>query len=201
MYDYIRYFQRTDAVKDDNRLYIAEVFFERYNIENPVDIYRWLWEGEFGPGSKLPELTLDVLTDDIRKSRIQMGSRKQPVWEPLGLNDKLLKINLVPYADSNCPLNTLIQFSERIKDIKANTLRFKKNWYFMKTQIVPGHALTVERMNDFENSIAFHMTPEMQYSEQFLEQYGNHYRVVPASLFFSHFPEFNPEDQRDGDFV
>ena len=203
MYEYINYYKDRESESiGDLRLDILEKFFKTYSITNPADLYMWLWEGEFGYSSyRHHEEVLDKLSEDIRKSRIEMGSVKLPVWEYLGLNNKLLKINIVAYAASNCPLLRLIFFSSRTRDIKSNSLRFKKNWQFIKTQISPGMTVTVEEMIEFENSIPFHMTPEVRYTDSFLKQYGTTYRIVPSTLFFSNFPEFNPEDQGSGDFV
>jgi hypothetical protein len=130
-----------------------------------------------------------------------MGTVKLPVWEYLGLNNKLLKINIVSYAAHDGPLLRLLYFSSRTKDIKTDSLRFKKNWQFIKTQISPGMTITVEKMVEFEYKIPFHMTPEVSYTDSFLSQFGSNYRIVPASLFFNTFPEFNPDDRGSGDFV
>ena len=202
MYEYINYYQnKEDHLKNDKRLFVLERFFQKYKILHPEDLYMWLWEGEFGYGDRENINTLDQLTDSIRKSRIETGSKKLPVWDYLGLNNKLIKINIVSYADHNCPLLRLLFFSERTKDVKSDSLRFKKNWQFIKTQISPGMDITVEEMIAFENQIPFHMTPQMNYTDDFLSQFGSTYLIVPGSLFFSTYPEYDPENRGSGDFI
>jgi hypothetical protein len=202
MYEYINYFRPVVTKRfTDRRVAIAEDFFFTYPTATPADLYRWLWEGEFGPGAQAPELSLDRMMDDIRLARIRSGGKRFPIYESLGLNETLLKINIVPYTDAACPLLRLLMLAERTHGMKTDTLRFKKNWQFMKTQIVPGMKISVDDMNSFENSIAFHMTPELPYTQEFLKIFGEGYRIVPASLFFSYFPEFDPNIYYSLDFA
>lgn len=195
MYDYLydNYYNQEWAGQEF-RVQIAERFLERYVHIRPEDIYRWLWEGEYGPGMNSPDLTIDRLNTDLRYARTISGSRKQEIWEPMGLAARILKINLVPYADSGGPFLRLLEMSNRAREIRPNTLRFKRDWYFMKTQVTRGMEVSLESMNDFENRIAFHMTPEVAFSETYIGHYGTGYRLVPRTLFFKHFPEYEPDD-------
>lgn len=196
MYEYLHdyYYFDPDWFAHEFRVATAEEFLDHYKKVRPADVYRWLWEGEYGPGSNSPESSLDRLTYDLRLARMKQGAREQKIWEPMGLAMKVLKINLVPYADSGCPLKRLLDLSVRATEMRANTLRFKRDWNFMKTQIIPGMEISVDQMNSFENTIAFHMTPEVPWSELFLKQYGTGYRLAPRRLFFRHFPEYEPVD-------
>ncbi len=174
------------------RVATAESFLDYYKKIKAQDIYRWLWEGEYGPGSNLPESTLDRLTYDLRLARMMHGAREQNLWEPMGLAMKILKINLVPYADTGCPLKRLLDLSIRATEMRPNTLRFKRDWHFMKTQIPPDLEITIDQMSGFENDIPFHMTPEISWSDTYIDTYGIGYRLVPRHLFFRFFPEYEP---------
>lgn len=195
MYDYL---QRGNFTNEwagfDYRVSVAEQFLDHYSRIHAQDIYRWLWEGEFGAGSAAPDLDLNRLVYDLRLARIRTGSQEEPIWEPMGLSMKILKINLVPYADSGCPLMRLIEMNRKSREVRPNTLRFKRDWSFMKTQIIPGMSVSVDEMVQFENTIAFHMTPEASWSDDFMDHYGMGYRLVPQSIFFKHFPEYEPVD-------
>ena len=172
---------------------MADWFLDSYKKIQAGDLYRWVWEGEFGLYNKAVDLSLDRLTEDIRLARIKHGRTQKSVWEPLGLAFSLIKINLVPYADSGCPLKRLLMLEERARDVRPNPLRFKHDWHLMKTQITPGLSVSLDSISEFENSIPFHVTPEVSYSEGFLEEYGLGYRIVPRALFFNYFPEYEFE--------
>lgn len=171
---------------------IAEEFLDRHPQAKAQDIYRWLWEGEFGAGSRSQASNLDELTSAIRKARMHKTAGTQPMWEYLGLTQRLLHINIIPYSDAGCPLKRLLNLGERIRDFRPDQLRFKMQWGFLKTQVVPGMRITVDELNSFENEIPFHMTPELPFTEEFTQEYGTGYIIVPQDLFFETFPEYNP---------
>lgn len=176
---------------------VAETFLDSYDDILPEDLYRWLWEGEFGPGRTVPPLTLDQLAQDIRLARIQGNGNLVDVWEPAGLADKYVRVNLLPYVDRGCPLKRLIAMGDRSKELKADPLRMKQDWEFLKTQIIPGMLLTMDQMRAFELSIPFHITPEINYSKKYVENYGLGFRIVPRVLFLTYFPEYSNEMQSD----
>lgn len=175
---------------------ISEWFLEQYPKIEACDIYRWIWEGEYGGKMGSTELTLDYLTNNIREARIH-GRRPAAVWEPMGLAMLLVKINLVTYADQGCPLLRLLMLEERSREIRPNPMRFKHDWSLMKSQLAPGMAVSVEKLIAFENAIPFHTVPEVKYSETFLKEYGSGYRIVPRNLFFNYFPEYRIEEKEE----
>lgn len=177
----------------EEKTFIAESFLDKYNPKRAQDLYRWLWEGEFGPGSIMQQLSLDQLQQDIRQSRMHYRKTNYhpgQICEDAGLTRRFLKINLMVYADSGCPLKRLIMLSERIKDARPDPLRFKKDWTFLKTQIISGMHLTLDLLNHFENEIAFHMSPETIWSDDWTGRYGSGYWLAPRLLFFHFFPEY-----------
>ena len=198
---FIEDFQANERKLDyEEKVVIAEGFLERYNVTEARNVYRWLWEGEFGAGSRTPTASLEQLSQDIRVAR--MHARRADytpsgLCEEIGLAQRFIKVNLVPYADSGCPLKRLVLLADRGREARPDPLRFKSDWAFMKTQIVPGMELTIDRMNHFEEEIAFHMAPEVEYSEDHLKKFGVGYRLVPRSLFFAYFPEYAPETESD----
>jgi len=169
---------------------IAEDFLDRHPIARARDLYRWLWEGEFGSGARFQAANLDELTQEIRKARMHKSAGSARMWEHLGLTQRLLHVNLIPYSDEGCPLKKILSLAERIRDFRPDQLRFKMQWGFLKTQIVPGMRLTVDELNLFENEIPFHMTPEIQHTEEYEKEYGSGYMIVPAGLFFEAYPEY-----------
>lgn len=195
MYDHLQEYYLSDTWSEhEKRVAEADAFLDYYTEIRAQDVYRWLWEGEFGGGASAPELTLDRISFDLRIARTNPRVYEQKIWEPVGLSMRILKINIVPYADGGCPLLRLLELARRTGELRPNTLRFKRNWYFLKTQIVPGMHISVDDLNAYENTIAFHMTPEVSWSTEFMETYGTGYRLVPRSLFFRYFPEYEPVD-------
>ena len=192
-------FHRYSDDENDGRLTyeektgVAEAFLDYYDDILPGDLYRWLWEGEFGPGRTPPPLTLDQLAQDIRLSRIQGNGNLVDVWEPAGLSGKFVRVNLLPFVDRGCPLKRLIAMGDRTRDLKPDPLRMKQDWEFLKTQLVPGMLLTGDQMRAFELSIPFHITPEIAYSDKYEENFGLGFRIVPRILFLQNFPEYAPE--------
>lgn len=169
----------------------AEWFYSHYHSYTAEDIYAWLWAGEFGyPPGQYPDADLHRLLEDIRQARYHAGTIRS-VWEPLGLENHLIKINIAYYADVGCPLPRLIQLSERIREeISPNAMRFKSNWNLMKAHISEGADVSLTQIHEFEERIPFNMTPFIPHTADFLSQFGVHYRIVPAALFFDHFPEY-----------
>ncbi len=187
-------YQQDDEDLNELKNKMAEWFLENYSDLKARDMYRWLWEGEFGAAHHGRNLSLDRLTEDIRLARIK-NRRGLMVWEPLGLANVLVKVNLVPYSDSGCPLKRLIMLEERARDVRPNPLRFKHDWNLLKTQLTPDMPVKIEHIHEFENSIPFHLTPEVQYTDEFIDKYGLGYRVVPRTLFFDYFPEYSFESK------
>jgi hypothetical protein len=169
----------------------AEWFYTHYHSYTPEDIYGWLWAGEFGyPPGLYPDANLHALMEDIRRARHQPGAHRA-VWEPLGLESLLVKINIAVYTDEGCPLPRLVDLSERIREeIHPNAMRFKSNWNLMKAQISTAAEVTLTQIHDFEERIPFNMSPYIQYSPDFLAQFGPHFRIVPATMFFDAYPEY-----------
>lgn len=192
---YEHLFEAPDEGDRESRLDLktrtAEWFLKTYREAKASDIYQWLHEGEFGYRSQ-PDSSLDRLTEDIRLARYAPPVY-EGIWEPLGLSDRLIKVNVAFYSDAGCPLPRLIQLNERVQEIRPNSLRFKANWNFMKTEIVPGMNVTLDQIHQFENEIPFHMTPAVNYSSEFLASYGRVYRIVPRRLFFQYFPEYRDD--------
>ncbi len=180
-----------DEIPFEERMFIAEQFLDCYSLAEPCDIYRWVWEGEFGLGRHSLDLDLENLHQDLRLARIHKTRISLPVTENLGLANRFVKVNLAPYADSGCPLKRLLMLEERVPDMRPDPLRFKRDWAFMKTQLAHGMSVTVEMMNEFENEIPFHMAPEVDFSAAWKSNYGTGYRIVPRGAFFQYFPEYS----------
>ena len=186
----INNFEEKDHLQKKGR--IIEWYMEHYNLTNLQDIYRWLWEGEYGSGNR--DFSLDKLIDDIHLARIN-SIKKDRIWEPAGLALTLIKINLVPYVNFGCPLKRLLSLEERVLNIHPNPLRFKEDWALIKTKYSKSKKLSTEDFNDYENSIPFHTVPIVQFSAEYINKFGLSYRILPRNLFFEYFPEYEIEEE------
>ena len=96
----------------------AEQFLDNHPIARARDLYRWLWEGEFGPGTRHQPTRLDELTQMIRTARMHKSAGSQPMWEPLGLTCRFVHVNLIPYNT-----NPAIDY---VESDNASIQKFKK---------------------------------------------------------------------------
>ena len=188
-----RYSDGDSDLSQDRKTRIAEWFLAEYSEVEARDLYRWVWEGEFGRRQEQLDLSLDRLTEDIRRARIH-PFKPPRVWEPSGLAGMLVRINLVAYADGGYPLKRLLTMEERVFDQRPNPMRFKHDWAFMKSQLVPDMKVTQEHITEFENNIPIHLSPEVLPSEAFVKEYGTGYRIVPRVLLFGQYEEFQMQE-------
>jgi hypothetical protein len=94
------------------------------------------------------------------------------------------------YFDAGYPLLKLIDLVEKSKEHKqVDKLTFKMNWNLMKMQLNFTQTVTLRDMNEFQEKIAFHMTPYYPFTEEFQKEFGYYYRIVLLRQFFDSFPE------------
>lgn len=189
-----RYADGDSDLSTDRKTRMAEWFLAEFPRAEARDLYRWVWEGEFGRRQEQLDFSLDLLTEDIRRARIH-PYKPGRVWEPSGLAGALVKVNLVAYADGGYPLKRLLMMEERVADQRPNPMRFKHDWAFMKSQLVPGMSVTQEQIAELENNIPIHLSPDVLSSEAFLSAYGLGYRIVPRLLLFGQYEEFLMQEE------
>lgn len=171
----------------DEKIRFVSWFYDNYSNYTVQDLYSWLWLGEFGY-PELPENDLATLREDIRKARV-FPSKVRKLWEPLGVSQKFLKINIDLYFDAGYPLKRLLDLVSRAKEETFEKLTFKNNWNLMKIQLDFTKPVTIGQMNEFQEKIPFHMTPYMPFTEDFQKEFGRYYRIVRQDDFFSFYPE------------
>lgn len=185
----ISHFDNIDVFKLDDKVKLANWFYQHYDSFSVQDIYTWLWIGEFGY-SELPKSDLYSLKEDIRLATINPPKIKE-IWEPLGLSKKFIKINLSFYYELGYPLKKLIEFVNEVQEIqKVDRLTFKNNWNLMKIQFDFTKKITLQDFHSFEEKVPFHMTPFLGFTEEFLKEFSPYYRIVSFESFFRTYPEF-----------
>ena len=200
--DYIRIHSRESGARQSH--FILEDFFSRYPTPSPQDLYAWLWEGEFGPHKKERHTrTLLRLTQDIQEAysfeRAKLSDadgedssahKTQRVCEYLGLSEKFLKVNILPYSKANCPLKRLLKLHLSLKEYKSDKFRFKQDWKLVKKVSIEEKDILSSSFDSFERSIDLYLAPEIRYTKIFLKRYNPYYCVVPHKSFFHFFPEY-----------
>lgn len=192
---------------DDNKTREEKIkFLEQYLQYHPVfevvDLYKWLYYGEFGEVEKqefysdqvevVPEL--QSILDDLKAEK----DRPYPevVWEPLGFSQRYLLVYLTPYVKRDYPLKRLVNLMQRSSAFQGYRMRFKLDWIILKdiiTEKMP--VFTKQEFNDFEDRIGFQQLPDVELSNTYKSAYPASFRVVSAKLFYEYFPEFVKEPQ------
>ncbi len=189
MINYKEILEKYNPFEIDEKLSFANWFYSNYKNYTAQDIYCWLWSGEFGYYQPAMD-DLNTLREDIRKAKIQ-PSKIRKIWEPLGISKKFVKINLDLYFDAGLPLKRLLSLIDRIREFQnVDKLTFKNNWNLMKIQVDFTQKITLKEFNEFQEKIAFHMTPFYPFTEEFLKEFGYYYRIVPLEDFFLYYPEY-----------
>ncbi|MCS7206232.1 MAG: hypothetical protein NZ853_11105 [Leptospiraceae bacterium] len=172
----------------DEKLRFANWFYNNYENYTPQDIYSWLWLGEFGY-PELPKNDLHTLREHIRLANA-FPSKVRKIWEPLGISQKFIKINVDLYFEEGFPLLRLLDLVSKAKVSESTEkLTFKNNWNLMKIQIDFTSKIDLKSINEFQEKVPFHMTPYLPFTEKFQQEFGMYYRIVPLEEFFSFFPE------------
>ncbi|MFN3605461.1 MAG: hypothetical protein ACK4UJ_12205 [Leptonema sp. (in: bacteria)] len=184
----INYFEKLNIFKLDEKIKFANWFYENYDFFSVQDIYTWLWLGEFGY-SELPKNDLISLKEEIRLARINPPKIKK-IWEPLGLSKKFVKINLDLYYEAGYPIKKILQFTIETQEIaKLDRMTFKNNWNLMKIQYDLTKQITLQDFHIFEEKVPFHMTPFLNFTEEFFKEFGFYFKIAPLESFFRSFPE------------
>lgn len=192
---------------DDNKTREEKIkFLEQYLQYHPVfeivDLYKWLYYGEFGEVEKqefyseqievVPEL--QSILDDLKAEEGKPYS--EMVWEPLGFSQRYLLIYLTPYVKRDYPLKRLVNLMQRSSAFQGYRMRFKLDWIILKdiiTEKMP--VFTKQEFNDFEDRIGFQQLPDVELSNTYKSAYPSSFRVVSAKLFYEYFPEFVKESK------
>ncbi|EKQ90381.1 hypothetical protein LEP1GSC101_2110 [Leptospira borgpetersenii str. UI 09149] len=192
---------------DDNKTREEKIkFLEQYLQDHPVfevvDLYKWLYYGEFGEVEKqefyseeievVPEL--QSILNDLKAEEGKSYSER--VWEPLGFSQRYLLVYLTPYVKRDYPLKRLVNLMQRSSAFQGYRMRFKLDWIILKdiiTEKMP--VFTKQEFNDFEDRIGFQQLPDVELSDTYRNAYPASFRVVSAKLFYEYFPEFVKEPQ------
>ena len=112
------------------------------------------------------------------------------LYEPIGLSNLFIKLDLFTYQSTNCPFTTIIDIQNSEKDFVPQSLRFMRNWKFAKDWCVENKKFSKVSFEDFERQISVHLTPRLEYSTDFMYKYETIYRIIPQKIFLNKFPEY-----------
>ncbi len=185
-------------------------FLDDYKPSQPVDLYQWLWEGEYGltKEKKSIPVNLKLLNKEIShtsqefsqkkpkkvKGQDPIGAKEIPVCEPLGLAESFIRVNLMAYIRDGCPLLRLLELQKLVPCIRSNRHRFKQHWQFAKENTIKieteNNYISNTAFEEFEKRTVLYTYPELSFSKNFLKRYSPYYQIVPQIEFFKYFPEY-----------
>ncbi len=172
----------------DEKLKRAEWFYNQYKNFSIQDIYSWLWLGEFGY-HEFPDNDLSSLKQEIWKAKLNPSSIRK-VWEPLGISQKFVKINIDIFFDLGYPLKRLIDLVNKMKEYTTmDKLGFRSAWNLMKVQLDIMKKVTITDFQVFQENVPFFILPYYPFTEEFEKEFGKYYRIVPLEDFFRFYPE------------
>ena len=135
---------------------------------------------------------INLVTPSLEKSKYSNYKNLNifKLYEPIGLSNLFLKLDLYTYQSTNCPFTTIIDIQNSAKDFVPQSLRFMRNWKFAKDWCVENKKFSKVSFEDFERQISVHLTPRLEYSTDFMFKYETIYRIIPQKIFLNKFPEY-----------
>lgn len=189
------------VISNEQKIYSIQKFIEENPFYEVQDLYRWLYNGEFGDINENnvvmkkgnhPEL-ISIL-DDINQEK-EIEEPFDRTWEPMGLSFRFIAVYLSPYHLRQCPLNRVVNLIERSPAFRGNRVHFKLDWVFLKDYIIKkSNKFTKFDFYGFEDRYNFHQIPNIPFTESYIKNKPRKYRIVPRKLFFDFFPEFDSRD-------
>ncbi len=188
---------RESSLSHKEKLFLITKFAEEHPEAEIQDFYKWLYFGEFGVeeyntllmGNKqFPEL--HVILAEIKKEAI-IDHSQTPLWEPMGVSARFVKVYVTPFYLKDCPIKRLVNLIERSPAFRGVRMTFKLDWNTLKEVVMElRQDLSRREFINFEDKINFHQLPELSHSEGFAAKNPYFYRVVSQKLFFDYFPEY-----------
>ncbi|NCN08804.1 MAG: hypothetical protein GW938_03050 [Leptospira sp.] len=189
--------ERDSILSRQEKIFLTANFLDHYTEIEIIDLYKWLYFGEFGyeaqntflkASKKIPPL--QMLLDQIEDERA-FGNFSEIVWEPMGTSHKFVSVFVTQYYLKECPLVRLINLMERSSAFRGSRMQFKLDWTIAKEYALSMKPnWTKDDFYQFEDRIGFHQLPILDYSEKYLENYSYKNRIISQKLFFEYFPEF-----------
>lgn len=190
------------SISTEQRLFSLQKFINDHPYFELQDLYKWLYFGEFGYEEQVSYLKkekgkpeLHKILDDIKLEK--EINKREIVWMPLGLSFRFIMVFVSEYHKRECPINRLINLMERTPAFQGTRMHFKLDWGFIKEYIIKNlkDKFVKQDFYGFEDRINFHSLPLIEFTNDYLNNNPEKYRVVPRKLFFDFFPEF--QDQSD----
>lgn len=172
--------EQTRAIKAAAR---AEL--RRYPQASLLDLYKFFFQGAYGPGHMIPnaEMAQQYLDDELRMT----ASFDTVHWQPVGHQGKFYRINLSLVHDNSISAQTLLAaFIESANTSAPPSLEeWRAEWQSI-LEIITSMSLNLADFENDQNAIAQQLAEGKvigHHSEKFERLYHPHYRVVDKAHF------------------
>lgn len=158
---------------------------QRYPQATLLDLYKFFFQGAFGPGHMIPEAEAarQYLEEELRTS----ASFDTVRWQPVGHQGNFYRINLsLVHAGLINQQKLLDAFVASANEAAPPSLEdWRKEWAEI-LKVITGMSLTLANFEEDKNAIAQHLAEGKvigHHSETFARLYHPHYRVVDKKRF------------------
>lgn len=158
---------------------------QRYPQATLLDLYKFFFQGAFGPGHMIPEAEAarQYLEEELRASASFDTVRSQPV----GYERKFYRVNLRLVHEGFINQQKLLDaFVASANEAATPSLEdWRKEWAEI-LKVIKGMSLTLANFEEDKNAIAQHLAEGKvigHHSETFERLYHPHYRVVDQKRF------------------
>ncbi len=162
--------------------------FETHPKMNIQDLYKFLYQAEFGPNHILDNPV--AAKEYLALEAASKSNNNIPLKESCSADGSLLRINLQTFKEKNLSLDTLfLCLEESARRIHGNETHFKETWKHVGELIdelsIP---IPLESYKEFTKMIRGKNYLPVHHSREYTIEYHPSYRVVVKSVFEKYFP-------------
>jgi hypothetical protein len=154
---------------------------ERYPQLQIQDVYKMLYQGEFGVGHIIDDLgtAKNYLNSELEQVT---ADSTEPLWEYISPDSDMVRINLRPFKAKSLDSDKLIQAMwKTARMVVGDTTRFNQNWKIFVQGIKRGLLpFSAPNASSFWQRMQINRFPAVHHSKEYQEAYHPAYRVIKA---------------------
>jgi hypothetical protein len=154
---------------------------ERYPEMQIQDVYKMLYQGEFGVGHLIdnPDIAKNYLNSELEQIT---SDSTEPLWEYISPDTDMVRINLRPFKAQQLNSDKLIQAMwKTARMVVGDTTQLYKNWKIIIEGIERGLLpLSANDAISFWQQMQIHGFPAVHHSEVYQQAYHPAYRVIKS---------------------
>ena len=154
---------------------------ERYPQLQIQDVYKMLYQGEFGVGHLIdnPQAAKNYLNSELEQVA---GDSTEPLWEYISPDSSMVRINLRPFKFRQMDSRKLIQaMLKTTRTVIGDTTRFINDWDIIQQginkKLLP---FSASKTKKFWLEMKAQGFPAVHHSQDYQQAYHPAYRVIKA---------------------